>query len=315
MEVKMSNDRSLHLSDRLTAICSMITEGNRLCDVGCDHAWVPISLLQQGKIPGALAMDVVQGPLQMAEANVAAYGYSQSIELRQSDGLDAYEKGQADTLLIAGMGGVLITRILEKDREKTRDFKEIILEPQSETAEVRRALRRLHLRLTKEDMVEEDGKFYPILRAVPAEDREQTEAAADYYRKETQVDLPQEVTDEFGPFLLQYRHPALLSYLHWRRDICQTVVRQLRGAILKMTGQDPLQTETLPDSGAFAETVTAQGSQHTADQSGAVTAQSSTIAAKEDAAGKEQLKRLYSRWNEIIKEMNSIRRALAVYGE
>lgn len=304
----MNNDRSLHLSQRLTAICSMVTQGNRLCDVGCDHAWVPIYLLQQGKIPKALAMDVVQGPLQMAKANVEAYGYGQKIELRQSDGLDSYEEGEADTLLIAGMGGVLIMQILEKNAEKARDFKEIILEPQSETAQVRKALRRMHLQLTKEEMVEEDGKFYPILRAVPIEEKAQKEAAADYYRKETQVDLPGEITDEFGPFLLQHRHPVLLSYLHWRRDICQAVIRQLRKAILEITGQDPLEKEISPDSAVLAKTVKEQSLPDTA-------AKNSTMAGGEDSAGKEQLQRLYKRWNEITKEQDSIRKALAVYGE
>ncbi len=302
----MSNERALHLSDRLTALCNMVTEGNRLCDVGCDHAWVPIFLVQQGKIPGALAMDVVQGPLQMAGANVAAYGYGPYIELRQSDGLDAYEKGQADTLLIAGMGGMLITQILEKDPEKTRDFKEIILEPQSETAQVRRALRRLQLELTEEDMVEEDGKFYPILRAVPTEESRQREQAADYYRRETQIDLPREVTDEFGPCLLQHRHPVLLSYLHWRRDICEAVVRQLAKAIETMTGQDPLQEESVSGGVSSAASAGGHSSRETAE---------SGMFAEEDAAAKEQLQRLRKRWNEIRQEQDGIHKALAVYGE
>ncbi len=303
----MSNDRALHLSDRLTAICDMVTAGNRLCDVGCDHAWVPISLLQQGRIPGALAMDVVEGPLQMAKANVEAYGYSRQIELRRSDGLEAYEKGQADSLLIAGMGGVLITQILERDKEKTRDFKEIILEPQSETAAVRKTLRRLGLRLKKEEMVEEDGKFYPILYAVPLDEEMLTEEATQYYRKETQVDLPLEITDEFGPCLLQSRHPVLLSYLHWRRDICEAVIRQLGTALGNMTGRDPFKDAAAPDAAVLADAHKQQNPSQTAPRDNG--------AKEEDAAGKEQLQRLRKRWNEVRKEQDIIRRALAVYGE
>ena len=116
----------------------MVTAGNVVCDVGCDHGFVPIYLVQQGISPRVLAMDLREGPLRAAREHVAVYGLESRIETRLSDGLHNYEKGEADTLVCAGMGGGLMMRILAKDREKTASFRELVLQPQSEIEKFRR---------------------------------------------------------------------------------------------------------------------------------------------------------------------------------
>ena len=101
----------MQLSLRLTAIAEMVTEGNRLVDVGCDHGYLPVYLVQNKKIPTAIAMDVRKGPLSRAEEHIAQYGLLDYIETRLSDGLEALKSGEGDTLVIAGMGGPLMERI------------------------------------------------------------------------------------------------------------------------------------------------------------------------------------------------------------
>ena len=114
----------INLSKRLQTI---VTPGSRICDVGCDHAYLDIRLLQQETIPSALAMDVAPGPLSIAQQNLMLTGLSDRCETRLSDGLAGYKKGEAGTLVIAGMGGRLMASILSADPDKTESFRELIL--------------------------------------------------------------------------------------------------------------------------------------------------------------------------------------------
>ena len=131
---------SIHLSKRLETICSLVTPGNRAVDVGTDHAHVPIRLLQDGICERAYGYDVADGPLEIAKTNLELAGLSDQCEIRKSDGLEKYKKGEADTLVIAGMGGMLLRSLLEKDIDKVLDFKEIIVSPHRESWQVREFL-------------------------------------------------------------------------------------------------------------------------------------------------------------------------------
>ena len=95
----------MQLSLRLSAIAEMVTEGNRLVDVGCDHGYLPVYLIFEKKIPQAIAADVGKGPLSRAREHIHQYGLDNYIETRLSDGLKEIGKEEGDTLVIAGMGG------------------------------------------------------------------------------------------------------------------------------------------------------------------------------------------------------------------
>lgn len=156
----------IKLSKRLSALCDMVPEGSTLCDVGCDHAHVEIRLLQEDRVKSAIAMDVADGPLQRARENLELTGLSDKCEVRKSDGLSAYKKGEAQTLLIAGMGGILMRSILEEDPEKTEDFRYLILEPQSEQWLVREFIEdSACFAIRDEKLIVEDGKYYPVIFA------------------------------------------------------------------------------------------------------------------------------------------------------
>lgn len=156
--------RQVVLSDRMRAVASMVTAGNRVCDVGCDHGFVSIYLVEQRLSPAVLAMDVRSGPLGAAREHIAERGLEEIITTRMSDGLHNYNIGEADTLICAGMGGGLMRRILSENSAKTDSFQELILQPQSEIEQFRAWLRERRYRITEEKMVEEDGKFYPMMR-------------------------------------------------------------------------------------------------------------------------------------------------------
>ena len=156
----------MQLSQRLSSVASMVTAGNCLADVGTDHGYVPIYLYERNVIPRAIAMDVNKGPLERAALHIAESGMKDAIETRLSDGMAALKPGEADSVVIAGMGGPLMVKILSAYPEMTASLKELILQPQSEISEVRIWLYEQGYEIVEEHMVFEDGKYYPMFKAV-----------------------------------------------------------------------------------------------------------------------------------------------------
>ena len=159
----------MELSKRLYAVASLVTEGASVADVGTDHRYIPIYLIQQNIASKAIALDINGGPLERARMHIIGYNLKGQIETRLSDGLLAVQPGEVDTMIAAGMGGGLIIRILEDGKEVVESLKEFILQPQSEVWRVRRYLLDHHMNIIDEDMVEEDGKYYPMMKAVHGE--------------------------------------------------------------------------------------------------------------------------------------------------
>lgn len=214
--------RPVALSERLRTVAGMVTVGNAVCDVGCDHGFVPIYLVQQGISPKVIAMDLREGPLRAAREHVAAYGLEGQIVTRLSDGLHNYEKNEADTLICAGMGGGLMMRILAENREKTDSFRELILQPQSEVEKFRRFLRESGYRILDEEMVEEDGKFYQAIRAAGAGNGE--------CGKEARMDEKLcKLQDRYGPVLLQKKTPVFFEFLEREAAVYEEILVRLRG--------------------------------------------------------------------------------------
>lgn len=205
------------LSARMKALTEMVTPGSRVCDVGCDHGFVSVYLVQQGISPRVLAMDVRQGPLSRAQEHIRQQGLEAYIETRLSDGLTAMEAGEADALICAGMGGRLMQRILTEGREKAMALRELILQPQSELPAFRAFLRQEGYVTVAENMIFEEGKYYPMMKVVPSGiyagnasgGRQRAEAS----KQETACSLEQRLWDHFGRLLLARRHPVLEQYL------------------------------------------------------------------------------------------------------
>jgi tRNA (adenine22-N1)-methyltransferase len=207
------------LSKRLMAVSALVSKGDTAVDIGTDHAYVPIYLIQSGKIKTALAMDINEGPLERAKEHICSAGLDDVIHTRLSNGLLALEEGEVTegTLIIAGMGGSLVIRILKEGEAFLSSFREIILQPQSDVAHVRVYLREAGFCIEAEDMVHDEGKYYPMMRVVKARDGEQP----------TTDNLTQKMEDEFGPCLLKHRHPALRSFLGRQERECEAIQEHL----------------------------------------------------------------------------------------
>lgn len=153
----------MELTKRLEAIACFVSPGSIVADVGTDHGYIPIYLVEKGIINQAYAMDINAGPLERAHKNIQTKGFASSIETILSDGLEALEGRKVDVLIIAGMGGMLIKKILEEAKEQLLCIPDMILSPHLDVDMVRRTIHGLGYCIEKETMVEEEGKFYPIL--------------------------------------------------------------------------------------------------------------------------------------------------------
>ena len=152
------------ISKRLELVASFVPQGAILLDVGSDHAYLPIELVERGKIESAIAGEVVEGPYQSAVKNVEAHGLKEKIQVRLANGLAAFEEAdQVSVITIAGMGGRLIARILEEGLDKLANVERLILQPNNREDDLRIWLQENGFQIVAESILEEAGKFYEIL--------------------------------------------------------------------------------------------------------------------------------------------------------
>lgn len=210
--------KNVELSLRMQALADMVSKGRVVCDVGCDHGWVSIYLVQQGIAPKVYAMDVRIGPLERAREHICLYRLEAYIETRLSDGLTNLSEGEADCMICAGMGGPLMMKILTEGRQKAKSMKELILQPQSELTLFRKFLRGEGYRIVSEDMVLEEGKFYPMMKVVPVKEAEVVCEDKDM----------QEVWDAYGELLLKQKHPVLKQYLVKTKEHVEGLLEHLK---------------------------------------------------------------------------------------
>ena len=210
-------------------MASMVTTGGILADIGTDHAYVPIALVQRQKIKGAIAMDINEGPLARAQEHIRAARLEEYIQTRLSDGAEALLPNEADSILIAGMGGELILHILTEGESVCSTAKELILQPQSEIHKVREYLRQHQYKIEDEDMVCEEGKYYPMMRvhyqAEKNEDADKT--IKDMENSKEQKKSRYKVECLYGRYLLMEKNPVLHQYLVKERQVFENILDNL----------------------------------------------------------------------------------------
>lgn len=162
----MFHKRLFQLDPRLAACASLVREGCKLCDIGTDHAYLPIYLVKQEKIRRAIAADINVGPLQKAAMHVRKYKAEDQVQTRISDGLEVIFPNEVDDIVIAGMGGELIVRIIEAAPWLKDPEKHLILQPMTAAEELRRYLRAAGFSVKEEKAAIADGKVYSAMLVV-----------------------------------------------------------------------------------------------------------------------------------------------------
>lgn len=208
----------------------MVSLGNRVADIGCDHGYVSIYLVESGKTPRVIAMDVNAGPLERAKVHIEEHQLAPFIEIRLSDGTQKLQTGEADSLICAGMGGRLIIRILTEGMEKITLMKELVLQPQSEIHLVRSFLPTVGYEIVEENMVYEEGKYYPIMRAVPREKATGQDLVKCLPGEKADInnmDGLAEIFHIYGKLLIQENHPVLREYLRYQLEKTDKLIYDL----------------------------------------------------------------------------------------
>ena len=150
------------ITPRFRKILELIPNCNTVADIGTDHAYIPVYLVNKGVAKKAIAMDLREGPLKRAEATVVKYNAKDKTELRLSDGLEKLLPDEADVIVIAGMGGLLINEILEKNAKKHKNAL-FVLQPMTAEVEVRKYLEDNGFVIVDERLAREDNKIYQVM--------------------------------------------------------------------------------------------------------------------------------------------------------
>ena len=156
----------VQLSKRLKDVATFVPKDAKLLDVGSDHAYLPIYLLEKGLIRSAIAGEVVKGPYESALANVSASGFQDKIDVRLANGLAAFEPAdEVTTITICGMGGRLIADILDAGKDKLTGVDRLILQPNNREDDLRIWLMENGFEIIAESIMTENGKYYEIMVA------------------------------------------------------------------------------------------------------------------------------------------------------
>lgn len=206
----------MELSKRLDAVARAVTPGSRVADIGTDHAYVPIWLVEEGISPAAIASDLHPGPLEKAADHIKKAGLEDRISLRLGSGLEAIRTEETDTVVIAGMGGDLMARILGDAPDFMEEGKELVLQPQSEWHKVRKLLAGKGYRIDREWFLLDAGKYYLVIRALPGD---QTFAGSP----------DAETFYEYGEYLIRTGNSLYLDYLEKQKKKKESLAESLKG--------------------------------------------------------------------------------------
>ena len=189
----------IKLSPRLQIVYDMVPRCLTVADVGCDHGYLTISLLENGIAESAIAMDINRGPLNKAKENIEAAGFSERADLRLSDGLKELNPREANVICICGMGGTLIGKIITAGEATAKAADTLIIEPQSDYYSLRKLLLEMGFVITDESLTCEENKIYPIIKLYYEADSTKRKALSD-----AQL--------EYGPVIIE-KAPELLTKL------------------------------------------------------------------------------------------------------
>ena len=236
------------LSPRLSTVANLVTQGHKIADIGTDHAYIPIFLVKKKRIPHALAMDIRHGPLEIARENIKRAKLANHIEVRQSDGLKNLKAHEVDSIVVAGMGGNLTIKILSENWQVTRQIKECILQPQSDIEEVRTFLVDKGFTFIKEEMVEDAGKYYPMMKVTPPHTSKTNSDKAMVCERWSELEL------KFGKLLLKRKNPTLKRFLSKELTIKEKILEKLEqedGKHIKKRKKEILEEMELIKAGLF----------------------------------------------------------------
>lgn len=204
----------MNLSKRLQSIADLISMGSVAVDIGTDHAFLPVYLIEKTISKKVIATDVNKKPLQKAKKCISENRFNDKIELRFGNGLEVIKPDEVDCIIIAGMGGSTIQSILSDGKDVARTAKELIIQPMTMHVETREWLDKNDYMIIDENLVEEDRRLYLIMKITP----NKTCGLGQYEKY-------------FGRILFEKKHPLLKKYV-------LKGIKDLRDIVDEMSGNN-----------------------------------------------------------------------------
>lgn len=188
----------MKLTNRLLKIASLVSRNKRLADIGTDHGYIPLYLLNKRIIDFAILADINEGPLENARSEVKKNGLDDKVDLRLGSGIEVLKKGEVDEIIIAGMGGILIGELLEANKDVSHSVDKLILQPMQAQEKLRQYLLNNGYEILDECLEKEDFRFYEII-------------VAKYSGKNTQID--DNIYYEVGKKLIENKDKLLPEFI------------------------------------------------------------------------------------------------------
>lgn len=201
----------MKLSDRLFAIGNFVPKNSIVADIGTDHGYVPVYLVENNISKKVIGSDISKGSLDKIIEYIKTLNLEDKIDARLGDGLEVIKPFEIDTVIIAGMGGLLIRDILEKDKEITDSIVNFILQPMVAAKELRQYLVENNFEIVKEELVKEDNKYYEII-----------------FAKRGKSYIEKEIYYEISPLLIKEKHPLLKEFVQFRLRELEKIVEEIK---------------------------------------------------------------------------------------
>lgn len=202
----------MYLKPRLALIARKVPKCNVLADIGTDHAYIPIFLVKEDVCEKAIASDIGEGPLNIAIKNIKDYGLENRIEIKLSDGISALYGQKADVIIISGMGGDLIVKILEEGFENIKNAKALIIQPMTAVRDVRKWLIENGFEVFDEELAMEGSRLYTVISS----------------RWTGCCQQGDEISYIVGEKLIENKDPLLGRYINKKINQINTIITGLR---------------------------------------------------------------------------------------
>lgn len=196
---------------RLLKIAEMVEKNSIVADVGTDHGYIPVYLMENNISKKVIGSDISPGSLEKIKSYVQMKSLEEFIDMRLGDGLDVIKPYEIDTLIMAGMGAVLMMEILEENKEVTNSIVDFILQPMVGPDKLREYLYNNGFKIVDEELVFEKGKYYEIIHA---------RKGIDKVENEWNYEISQNLIDE--------KHPVLKDYLNYKIKFSKNIIDNLK---------------------------------------------------------------------------------------
>lgn len=202
----------MKLSERLIAIASFVPKNSIVADIGTDHGYIPAYLIEKKISKKVIGTDIAKGSLDKIIEYIKILGFEDKVDTRLGDGLEVIKPFEIDTVIIAGMGGLLIRDILEKRKEVTESIIDFILQPMVASEELREYLIENNFEIVGEELVKEENKYYEIIHAKKGKSFNEKKI---YY--------------EISPILVKHKHPLLKEFVENKIMVANKILADIEG--------------------------------------------------------------------------------------